>query len=350
MKLTFQNDSAFTQELKSEVKQYLSRNPGGRLADRGVWVKAIIFLSTSTCLYLTLLLARLTYAEQILVDILFSLSTLFLGLNVMHEAVHGNFSSKPAINKIMALTFDLYGISSDLYLIKHTQFHHNYTNIYELDGDINEAPLIRMTEKQPWMPAHRFQLIYTPLLYSLITITWMLFDIGRLISAKVGTRSFRRPNLLTTLKILFMKAVSVTLTYILPIQMLGWHRALPLILIFHLGLGLVLALIFQVAHVHEDAIFNESQITTDWFQHQIKTSADFSTRNKLMIWLCGGLNFQTIHHLFPNVSYRHYPQIREILTKLCQKHSIRYVEFESFSNAVQVHFELLQKLGKKQAS
>ncbi len=344
MKVTFQKESEFTKELKSEVKLYLTKDAHGKFADAFVWTKATFLISVCTALYLSILFAPVDFITRTLLVAFFAFSTLILGLNVMHEAAHGNYSSKPWINRLLALTFDIFGISSDLYLIKHTQFHHNYTNMYEYDGDINEAPLIRMSEKQPWFPIHRYQAFYTPLLYSLITITWPLFDIGRLISPKVGTQSFRRPNALTTAKILVFKGVSFYLTYVLPIQTLGVKTAVFFIFLFHLGLGGILALIFQVAHVHEDGKFNESTLESDWFVHQIRTSADFSTQNPIVNWLCGGLNYQVIHHLFPNVSYRHYPAIRLILKRLCVKHSLRYIEFPSFRNAVKSHFEWLQQL------
>jgi linoleoyl-CoA desaturase len=346
MKPAFLKESEFSHTLKSRVRDHISEDKQGRFANAAVWMKAILLIAISAVLYLDIIFTPMDFFVRSITVIIFSFSTLLLGLNVMHEAAHGNYSSKPWVNRILALMFDIYGISSDLYVIKHTQFHHNYTNMYEHDGDINEAPIIRMSTQQKWKPIHRFQSFYTPFLYSLITITWPINDLTRLVSAKVGKHSFRRPSAMVTAKILLFKALSFYLTYILPIKILGVTKAVFFILLFHLSLGVVLTLIFQVAHVHEEGKYDQEAITTDWCTHQLQTSADFSTNNPLAIWISGGLNFQVIHHLFPNVSYRHYPAIQKILKQLCEEEGYRYVEFPSFRDAVRTHFKWLQQLSK----
>jgi len=346
MKPAFQKESDFSKTLKQRVREYLSQDANGKFADFSVWIKAVALIMICTTLYLSILFSSVDFLTRSLLVVVFSISTLLLGLNVMHEAAHGNYSPKAWINRILALSFDIYGISSDLYVIKHTQFHHNYTNIYGQDGDISETPLIRMSTQHSWMPIHRFQVYYTALLYSLITITWPLSDLSRLVTAKIGTYTFRRPPAFTIVKILFWKAISIYLTYVLPIQVLGFGHAIFFIFLFHLGLGTIIALIFQVAHVHEDAKYERTEIQTDWFVHQLLTTADFSTQSRLVNSLCGGLNFQVMHHLFPNVSYRHYPAIQKTLRELASQHGYRYVEFPTFLGAVVAHFKWLAQLAQ----
>jgi linoleoyl-CoA desaturase len=347
-RIVYQKDSAFTADLKHEAKILIDQDPFGKFGDGRVLLKAVCLVATTGALYISILLMDVSMSLRVLLTLAFSLSTLLLGLNVMHEAVHGNLSRSRWINRLFSFCFDLFGISSDLYWIKHTQFHHNYTNIFELDGDINEAPLIRMSTKQPWMPIHRYQAWFTPVLYSLITITWPIFDLTRLVSPKVGNRSFRRPSVFVTARILAFKALSFGLTWVLPVLKLGLQNGIVLALLFHLVLGVVLALIFQVAHVHEEGLFDSSRIDRDWHLHQIRTSADFSTRNPVIVASFGGLNFQTIHHLFPNISYRHYPALQAIVIRLCEKHGVQYTEFQGFGSAVRAHFSLLDRLGKRE--
>ena len=40
-------------------------------------------------------------------------------------------------------------------------------------------------------------------------------------------------------------------------------------------------------------------IENEWAIHQIKTTANFAPRNKIISWFVGGLNFQVEHHFFP---------------------------------------------------
>lgn len=344
--IPFQKESAFSSDLKKQVQAMTSSDPNGRFADAGVWMKAILLLGLCLSLYVFILLADLSFLQRSLLVLTYAFFVLLLGLNVMHEAAHGNYSKNPKVNKLLAYTFDLFGISSDLYNIKHIHFHHNYTNIFGHDGDISEAPMIRMSHQQPHYGFHRFQLLYTPFLYSLITITWPMSDFDRIIRLKVGDQSFRRPTLTTTVRILGFKVLSILLTYVLPMNVLGWKNGLFFILLFHLSLGVILTLIFQVAHVQSDSQYDDLNPKSDWLTHQLKTSADFGTGSKITNYLCGGLNFQVIHHLFPNVSYRHYPKIQAILKELCAKHGLTYCEYESFTAATRAHLTWLQKMSR----
>lgn len=84
--------------------------------------------------------------------------------------------------------------------------------------------------------------------------------------------------------------------------------------------GVVLSIVFQLAHTVEDTTFPHANIAThkmedEWAIHQLKTTANFATGNKLISWLVGGLNFQVEHHLFPRVSHVHYPAISKIIKK-----------------------------------
>jgi linoleoyl-CoA desaturase len=230
--------------------------------------------------------------------------------------------------------------------VKHIQFHHNYTNLFELDGDINEAPLIRMSEEQELWGLHRFQAFYTPLLYSLITVTWPVFDLLRLIDPKVGKKAFQRPKTRVILRILLLKALHYSLALGLPSLLLGFRETLFLFFVFHMVLGTVLALIFQVAHVHESALCDSGSRSTDWHLHQIRTSADFAVASSGVNATFGGLNFQMIHHLFPNVSHRHFPEIRKTVVHLARKHGIPVHEFRTFGSAIGAHFRLLHRLGR----
>jgi linoleoyl-CoA desaturase len=336
----------FSIELKGEVRALLNSDPNGRYADPWVWGKAAVLIALTALGYGSLLFLDQTFSGRLALVLALALLTLFLGLNVMHEAAHGNLSPHPGINRILAYTFDLFGISSDLYVIKHTHFHHHYTNLHEFDGDINEAPLIRMSLEQPRWGIHRYQALYTPLLYSLITLTWPFFDLIRLVRPRVGGKPFTPPRFGVKLRILLFKVLHYVLALALPAHLIGWKETLVLFTLFHAVLGTILALIFQVAHVHESGLVQPGTGREDWHIHQMLTSADFSTGNPWINHSFGGLNFQTIHHLFPNVSHRHFPAIRQIVIRLAKQHGIPYTHFASFGEAIRAHFRLLSRLGR----
>ena len=102
-------------------------------------------------------------------------------------------------------------------------------------------------------------------------------------------------------------------------------------LLRNLVAGFVLSIVFQLAHTVEHTHFPLPDVSTgkmedEWAIHQIKTTANFATRNKVISWLVGGLNFQIEHHLFPGVPRYQYPEIQKMVKKFCTENGIRYHE------------------------
>ena len=91
---------------------------------------------------------------------------------------------------------------------------------------------------------------------------------------------------------------------VLPIYMVGFMPWLIGFLVYSLLAGFVLSIVFQLAHTVEDTAFPTPDAATgrledEWAIHQLHTTANFATRNKIVSWFTGGLNFQVEHHLFP---------------------------------------------------
>ena len=83
--------------------------------------------------------------------------------------------------------------------------------------------------------------------------------------------------------------------------------------------GFIISIVFQLAHAVEHTNFPlpaepSGKIENEWAIHQVVTTANFATGNKLISWLVGGLNFQIEHHLFPSVSSRHARKVRDLVT------------------------------------
>ena len=133
--------------------------------------------------------------------------------------------------------------------------------------------------------------------------------------------------------------------------MVGFQSWLISFTIFTLVAGFVLSLVFQLAHTVEHTAFpvadpETGKMEDEWAIHQLKTTANFATKNKLVTWLVGGLNFQIEHHLFPKISHVHYPALREIIKTLCEKHGINYIEFRNVRYAIASHVAFLRQMGK----
>jgi linoleoyl-CoA desaturase len=114
-------------------------------------------------------------------------------------------------------------------------------------------------------------------------------------------------------------------------------------------LGLVLSVVFQLAHVVEDADFprqdDANRMANEWAVHQVQTSVDFGRDRWLTSWYTGGLNYQIEHHLFPRISHAHYPAISRIVEATCREFRVRYSAHASAFSAVLSHLRWLYRMG-----
>jgi linoleoyl-CoA desaturase len=179
-----------------------------------------------------------------------------------------------------------------------------------------------------------------------------LADFTKYFSKKIYTTELKPMDLKEHLIFWITKAMYVTAYVVVPIMVVGWQHWLVGFSVMHFVLGLFLALVFQLAHVVEHAEFSVAgvepvKIENEWAIHQVKTTANFAAKNKLITWLVGGLNFQIEHHLFPRISHVHYPHISKIVRETCEQFNIRYNYFPTMAAAVGSHFRIMNELGKK---
>ena len=137
----------------------------------------------------------------------------------------------------------------------------------------------------------------------------------------------------------------------LPIYLLGFKVWLIGFLIFSSVAGFFLSIVFQLAHTVEHTSFpvpnqESGKMEDEWAIHQIKTTANFATKNKLVSWLVGGLNFQIEHHLFPKISHIHYPALSKIVKQTCQEYGVVYIEYPKVRLAVASHVAFLRQMGR----
>ena len=113
----------------------------------------------------------------------------------------------------------------------------------------------------------------------------------------------------------------------------------------HMIAGVILGVVFQLAHVVEGTEYplpdEGGNMEHTWAVHEMLTTANFSRKSKLICWYVGGLNFQIEHHLFPKVCSIHYPAISDIVKSVAEKHGIPYFENATFGQAVRSHWKML---------
>jgi len=75
---------------------------------------------------------------------------------------------------------------------------------------------------------------------------------------------------------------------------------------------------------------------SDWARLQIANSGNFVMDNLWWTRIFGSINYQIEHHLFPNMSSIHYPEVSNIVKAYCIEHNIPYVNkatlYEAFKS------------------
>src|SRR5215203_6960829 len=353
-KVSFNNQGhLFFQSLKTSADQYFKENSLKRTGNWKLYHKAIILIPLAIFLYLFLLVGTYTALVGVLLSVLMGLTLVSIAFNIMHDACHGSYSQKKWVNYVLGLSMNALGSNAFIWKLKHNVVHHTYTNVDGIDDDIAKSPVLRHCSTQKWMPAHRFQFIYMFLVYSLSTILWVLLT--------DTVKYFNRKIVVTEMKIsvkehiIFWvsKALYIFFYIALPIALVGWQAWLVSYLIVNVTMGLILALVFQLAHVVEKTSFEEAgashkMIESEWAIHEINTTANFAPKSKIISWFVGGLNFQVEHHLFPRVSHVHYPALSKIVQEECARFNLPYHYYPTMTEAVFSHIRVMKQLGEKE--
>lgn len=277
-----------------------------------------------------------------------------IGLAIMHDANHGSYSKHASVNNALGFILNYIGGYHHNWKIQHNVLHHTYTNIDGYDDDIDKEGIVRFspTQERKWF--YRYQLFYVPILYSIMTLYWLVFkDIQQTI--RYGNQDLLQTQGLTKSKafvqIILYKIAYVALTLVLPIYMMdfAWWQVLIGFLIMQAICGLILAFIFQSAHVIEETHFYKVDDTgcvqNNWAIHQLHTTANFANGSRFFSWFVGALNYQIEHHLFPNICHVHYREIAPIVKQTAEEFGLPYYHHPTFFGALKSHFSLLHQLG-----
>jgi linoleoyl-CoA desaturase len=351
----FTGSDRFIRELRKRVDDYFERTGRRRRDCPKMYFKTATVLAWFIASYIVLLFVATSWWTIVPLAIIVGLAIAAIGFNIQHDGGHKAYSERPWVNKIMALTIDLMGGSSYLWNWKHNAIHHTYTNIHGADDDINIGFFGRLSPQQRRLKFHRFQGIYLWLLYGFLSIKWHLFDdFYNIAVGHISGHKIPRPRGRDLLVLIGGKVFFFSIAFVLPMMLHPIWAALGVYALAAFVNGVVLSVVFQLAHIVEDAKFpvpaatvaGGRQIQTDWAVHQVQTTVDFARRNRALSWLLGGLNFQIEHHLFSRICHIHYPAVSKVVEEVCQEYGVRYTAHRTFWSALASHYRWLVLMGK----
>lgn len=356
--LRFNNSNRqFYSEVKRRVDAYFKENQISKNGNFNMYLKTVVMFSGYFVPYFLILFgvgdSKLFW---LVLSAIMGLAMAGIGLCVMHDANHGSYSRNTKFNKLLgAFSMSVLGGHSINWRIQHNVIHHTYTNVHEHDEDIAPRGFLRFEPHSKRNFLHRFQFLYAWFFYGMMTLMWSTSkDFRQLV--RYHKRGLLKGAETTFAKELTKLIIAKTCYYgymLLPYFVIPELSFLEWLLGFvtlHYFAGLILAMIFQSAHVVEATEFplpkEDGSLENNWAVHQMRTTMNFATKDPVFSWLVGGLNFQVEHHLFPTICHVHYPKISPIVESTAKEFNVPYKKERTFVGALWSHQVMLWKFGR----
>jgi linoleoyl-CoA desaturase len=352
-----QDNLKFFRTLNSRVNSYFKENNIEKTGNWKIHLKTVILFTVFLVPYFLILTLDMPFWVHLLLTIVMGIGMAGIGMNVMHDANHGSYSTKSWVNKFMGGTIYVLAGNVHNWQVQHNVLHHTYTNIIGHDEDLEAGRIMRFSKEAEWHKFHKFQQYYAVFLYGLLTFNWAITtDFKQMSSYLKRKLSYGEPKSPKTLwtTLIITKVIYLSIWIVLPIVIgITWWKVLVGFFIMHYTAGLILSIVFQLAHVVDEAANpqpNEvGEMENTWAIHQLFTTVNFAPKNKIVNWYTGGLNHQIEHHIFPHISHVHYGKIAKIVKETAKECQLPYYEYKTMTAAVVAHFKHLRTLGLEPA-
>jgi linoleoyl-CoA desaturase len=173
------NENAeFLTTLRSRVNKYFKDNGISKYGDRRLYLKTSALLALYFFPYALIMFeVSDSIAVKFMLWLTFGLGLSGLGLSVMHDAVHGAYSSNKKVNQFFANVMVIIGGSKFTWNVQHNQKHHSYTNRDGIDEDIDPGVIMRFSPHKKRYGIHRLQHLYAWFFYGIISTVQMLAEV-----------------------------------------------------------------------------------------------------------------------------------------------------------------------------
>jgi fatty acid desaturase len=258
---------------------------------------------------------------------LLSLSKIVENMELGHNVMHGQYDwmHDPALDG-RCYEWDT-ACPGDAWRHSHNYMHHTYTNVEGKDRDLGYG-VLRLTDAQPWQPAHVLQ----PLAAAALAL-WFQWGVAlhdlELEQALRGAKPWRR--LLEEFGAIFKKGARQVLKDYVLFPVIAGPAAAP-VLLGNLAANLVrnlwaFAIIFCGHFTAAVETFDEAVLASEtrgqWYLRQLKGSSNLEG-GPVFHFLSGNLSLQIEHHLFPDVPAVRYADMAEKVREICARYGQHY--------------------------
>jgi fatty acid desaturase len=256
-----------------------------------------------------------------------------------HTALHGAYDKLEGAEAFRSETFSWdTPIDEESWRYGHNVRHHGNTNVVGKDPDVHFGP-VRLVDKLPYdEKLHRFQLLHTLALFPAFAFVMNLHFTG-LSEAYIDMSQTDKLDFLPdrskqSIRGAWKRALRKYGPYYLKNYVVFPALAGPMFWKVLLGNALaeVMRDVYSAAtiycgHVGDDVHSYTSDQKArgrgEWYAKQIEATNNFEVSRPLSV-LCGGLDHQIEHHLFPTLPPQRLREIAPKVREICERHGVKY--------------------------
>jgi linoleoyl-CoA desaturase len=341
--------------LREQVEDYFRQTGESRYDDWTIWAKAAAYLSLAIASWLLIVSGRFNAWTMLAFANVYGIASLLLAVNAGHDGAHAALSRRAWINSaVLYASFMLIGADPYLWRMRHVRSHHVFPNVNGCDIDIDSNLLLRLSPNHPKRWYQRYQHLYAPIVFWVVDIhTVFIQDLHYLFKRQLANMTGIRHPASAYVSFVACKIAFLAIVFVIPVLLLPipWWQVLigSLLMSFVSSCAFVYLLIGT--HFAEQTSFPETDpdgvIEGDWATHAMITSLDWNPGSRVAHAIAGGSNAHAAHHLFPNLSHRHYRELTHIIAATAAEFGVPY-HVTSFHRMIASHFRFLRKVGRSE--
>ena len=278
---------------------------------------------------LVLALGGGSLAARVIGVMLLVLGSVGVGTN-SHTSSHYATSDRRWVNE--ALTYFglplFFQLSATYWWYKHVGRHHRSPNVVGIDHDIDLWPWFALTEEE-YGRSHvsrarrlyyRAQWLVAPVAIAFNGFAIQLAGWSHLLRCLVDGRRRRTAHVID----LSMMVLHWVVWIAVPLAVVPVADVLVIYFARIVFLGYAFFVVLAPAHwPHAAVCLRPPGVVGDFIHLQTSTTLNFRT-GWIGRLLCSGLEFQIEHHLFPQVSHVHYPDVSRMVREFCEREGYPY--------------------------
>ena len=126
VKFLNKDKSLFFSVLRENIDAYFDQNQLVKTGGSRLLMKAIFMLSLYLIPFGLILTGNFSLVQMLFLSLIMGLGVAGVGMSVMHDAIHGSFSSKSVINKFFGYSIYLLGGNVYNWDVQHNKLHQFY--------------------------------------------------------------------------------------------------------------------------------------------------------------------------------------------------------------------------------